>query len=54
MDEDAPAITGLAAYTANQVSLDSKATAYVCANYRCELPTTESDKMIELLGAIKQ
>ena len=54
MDEDSPAITRLAGYTANQVSLDSKATAYVCANYQCELPTTESDKMLELLGAKKQ
>jgi uncharacterized protein len=54
MDEDPPAIVGLAGYTENQVSLDSKATAYVCANYQCELPTTESEKMLELLGAKKQ
>jgi uncharacterized protein len=54
MDEDLPAITGLAGYAANQVSVDGKATAYVCANYQCKLPTTESDKMIELLGAKKQ
>jgi uncharacterized protein len=54
MDEDSPAISGLAGYTANQVSVDGKATAYVCANYQCKLPTTESDEMLELLGAKKQ
>jgi uncharacterized protein len=54
MDEAHPAISGIAGYTAKQTSLDSKATAYVCANYQCELPTTESDKMLELLGAKKQ
>jgi hypothetical protein len=50
MDEDRPAISTIASYTAKQVSLDSKATAYVCANYQCELPTTEPNKMLELLG----
>src|SRR5271157_19385 len=50
MEEDSPAITGLSGYTAKQVSLDGKATVYVCANYQCKLPTTESDKMLELLG----
>jgi hypothetical protein len=53
-DVDSPAIIKLAAYTAQLVSLDSKTTAYVCANYQCELPTTKSDKMLELLQANKQ
>ena len=54
IDGDSPAITRLAGYTAEQVSLEGKATAYVCADYQCELPTTNSDKMLELLGAMKQ
>jgi len=54
MDEDPPAIAGIAGYTAKQVSLDSKATAYVCANYQCESPTTASGKMLELLNANRQ
>ncbi|MGB6063390.1 MAG: thioredoxin domain-containing protein [Desulfomonilaceae bacterium] len=54
VDGDLPEIARLAGYTTEQVSLEGKATAYVCANYQCELPTTNSDKMLELLGAKKQ
>src|ERR1017187_3006118 len=31
--------------------LDGKATAYVCVNYACQLPTKDIDKMTALLGA---
>ena len=31
--------------------LDGKATAYVCVNYACQLPTEDIDKMIALLTA---
>ena len=31
-------------------ALDGDATAYVCRNFSCELPTTDVDKMLELLG----
>ena len=46
-------ITGIAEFTKSQASIDGKATAYVCLNYVCKLPTTDVDKMLELLGADK-
>ena len=30
--------------------VDGKATAYVCVNYACQLPTTDQSKLAELLG----
>ncbi len=42
-------ITRLAEFTKYQNSRDGKATAYVCLNYNCKLPTTEINKMLELL-----
>ncbi len=42
-------ITRLAEFTKYQNSRDGKATAYVCLNYACKLPTTEINKMLELL-----
>jgi hypothetical protein len=33
-----------------QVQLNGKATAYVCQDYQCSAPTTDPEKMIELLG----
>ncbi|MGO9246749.1 MAG: thioredoxin domain-containing protein [Verrucomicrobiia bacterium] len=30
--------------------VDGKATAYVCVNYACQLPTTDRSKLVELLG----
>jgi uncharacterized protein len=49
--EDSPEISKLAEYTKHHVSMDGKATAYVCRNYQCELPTTDPGRMMELLGA---
>lgn len=48
-DESAAQIEAIAEYTKHQHRLDSKATAYVCLNYNCELPTTDPKKMVELL-----
>ncbi len=48
-DEEAPEIARIAEYTINQKSLNGKATAYVCQNFACSLPTTESDKMLRLI-----
>ena len=45
-----PDITNIAAYTKDQLSINGKATAYVCSNYTCKAPTVKSDKMIELLN----
>jgi uncharacterized protein YyaL (SSP411 family) len=45
---DAP-IVNLAEFTRDQESLDGKATAYVCLDYKCNLPTTAIDEMLQLL-----
>lgn len=42
-------IEELAPFTENFPMEGSNATAYVCQNYACELPTTDPDKMMELL-----
>jgi uncharacterized protein YyaL (SSP411 family) len=48
-DIESPLIDGLAEYVKYQVSLDGKATAYVCTNFACKEPTTEVDKMLDLI-----
>jgi uncharacterized protein YyaL (SSP411 family) len=48
---ESPEIAKLAEFTKNQSSIGGKATAYVCLNYNCKLPTTDIDKMLELLNA---
>ena len=48
-DDTAGQIEAIAEYTKHQQGIDSKATAYVCRNYNCELPTTDPKKMVELL-----
>src|SRR5260370_5278620 len=48
-EQNNPDITRLAEFTKYQNSRDGKATAYVCLNYNCKLPTTEINKMLELL-----
>lgn len=51
MDEEFPEITNLADYTKNHVSIDHKATAYVCTGFNCQLPTQDPNRMLELLVA---
>ncbi len=46
----APAILHLADYTRYQTGVDGKATAYVCRNYSCKLPTSDTEKMLASLG----
>jgi uncharacterized protein len=50
-EEDSSKIAQLAAFTKNQPGIGGKATAYVCLNYSCKLPTTDISKMLELLNA---
>lgn len=45
-----PEITGLATYTKEQDPIEGKATAYVCQNYECQLPTTEVNEMLKMLN----
>ncbi len=49
-DEEAPQIVRIAEFTALHGAVDGKATAYVCTDFRCEQPTTDPDRMLELLG----
>jgi len=44
-------VVALAPFTREQSALDGAATAYVCRDYACELPTTEASRMLALLGA---
>ena len=52
-EKKSPEIIRLAEYTKYNDSIDGKATAYVCQNFNCTLPTTDIDKMMELLGSKK-
>jgi uncharacterized protein YyaL (SSP411 family) len=47
--EKNPRISRIATFTEPHAALDGKATAYVCRNYLCELPTTDVGKMLDLL-----
>jgi len=47
--EMTPKITNLAEHTKEMTSRKGKATAYVCQNYQCRLPTTDTRQMLELL-----
>jgi len=50
-DQSRQGIERLAEFTKHQTAIDNKATAYVCLNYNCKLPTTDTAKMLELLNA---
>ena len=39
----------IAPYSKSHIQLKGKATAYVCKNYVCNLPTNDTKKMISLL-----
>lgn len=43
-------VARLAPFTRNQSATGGRATAYVCMNYSCKLPTTDIGKMLELLS----
>ena len=43
-------VAGLAEFARNQSSMGGRATAYVCLNHNCRLPTTDIRKMLELLN----
>ena len=43
-------ISRLAPFTATQVAIDGLATAYVCRNFSCRAPTTDTAEMLTALG----
>lgn len=53
-DESSPAISHVAEFTKYQLSIHGKATAYVCLNFHCKLPTTDPNQMLESLNAGRQ
>jgi uncharacterized protein YyaL (SSP411 family) len=48
-DEEFPEITNIAGFVGDLKSIEGKATAYVCQNYACKLPTNDKETMLELL-----
>ncbi len=50
-DEENPAVTKIASFTKRQVAIRKKATAYVCTNFNCKLPTNDPSAMVRLLKA---
>ena len=48
-EQESPEIGQLAEFTKYQTSIGNKATAYICLNYNCKFPTTDINKMLELL-----
>ena len=52
-DPEDTKISELASYTKNQLPKDGKATAYVCRNFACKLPTIDVAEMLKHLDAGK-
>ncbi|MGI9553721.1 MAG: thioredoxin domain-containing protein, partial [Thermodesulfobacteriota bacterium] len=48
-DKNSVELEKIAPYTKAQGEINSKATAYVCENFVCKLPTNDPDKMLELI-----
>jgi uncharacterized protein YyaL (SSP411 family) len=47
---ESPEISNLAEFTGYHKSIKDKATAYVCVNYQCKLPTTDVEETLKLLS----
>lgn len=48
-EQDSPDIDMLLEFLKDYPSIDGKATAYVCLDYACKLPTTDAETMVRLL-----
>ena len=48
-DEEDPGITKVAGFTRDIVTVEGRATAYVCTNYACDIPTTDPEEMLRLV-----
>jgi uncharacterized protein YyaL (SSP411 family) len=49
--EETPEIAEVAGFTRDIVAIEEAATAYVCTNYACDIPTTDPDEMLRLIGS---
>jgi uncharacterized protein YyaL (SSP411 family) len=49
-EEESPEIVKFAKFTQSMKSIKKKATAYICLNYACKIPTTDLRKMLEFLN----
>ncbi|MGH9662486.1 MAG: thioredoxin domain-containing protein, partial [Bryobacteraceae bacterium] len=50
-DESRPYLAGYLPVIENMTRLGGRATAYVCEDYACKLPTADPDKFADLLSA---
>lgn len=48
--EERPEIAEIAGFTRDMVMIDGRATAYVCTNHACRIPTTDPDEMLRAAG----
>jgi len=48
-EKEPSAIAQIAKFAGSLVAIQGSATAYVCTNHSCDLPTTNPSKMLELL-----
>ena len=48
--EETPEIAEIAGFTRDMVMIGGRATAYVCTNHACRIPTTDPDKMLQAAG----
>jgi len=53
-EEESPEIVEIASFIKEHKVIDGKATAYVCRNYACDLPTTDTEQMLESLTGKKR
>jgi len=51
-NEDAGAVIEIAPYARDQVAIGGAATAYVCRNFSCDLPTTRVSDVIQVLDGV--
>ena len=49
-DQETTDITRIAEYTEYHSSFDGKATAYVCLDFACKMPVTNTKDMLKLLN----
>jgi hypothetical protein len=48
-DTQSPKIASIAGYTRDLLANENKATAYVCQDHSCKLPTNDPQEMLDIL-----